>query len=186
MGSKLITIKTKDRLLAKYTNQCLSTSNVNNLINDIGNLYLESGFVTSRAFIQEQDLSDGELDITIIEGKVAKIIVKPATNSKNLIKAVFPKVPGRYLNLRDIEMGVEQINRLKSHTAKSSLLPAKTPGQTDIVVNIKRTKPIHFSTTIDNKGSEGTGKHLANSSLVVDNPFGRSDRFTIGFNGTIQ
>lgn len=184
LDSKLIELRTKNRIIAKYSKKCMSANTINQLINDIGNYYLENGYITSRAFIKEQDLNDGTLDITVIEGKIDNVLIKPSKNQRNITRFAFPHAKGQYLNLRDIEMGIEQISRLKSQDAKSKLLPSKDVGNTDLIVEIQRTKPLHLGLTIDNQGSEGTGKYLVNSNIVWDNPFGMNDKFTVGLNGT--
>ena len=182
-GASLIKQKTKNIILKKYVQKCLSTNEINNLINTLGNYYLERGFITSRALITEQELNDGSLDITVIEGKVGNIVIKSG-KARNELRTAFPKIKGKYLNLRDIEMGVEQMNRLQSQNMKSSLLPSNKLGVTDVQIERSLSRPVHFSLTVDNHGSKGTGKSLISGNIVWDNPLGLNDKLTFGLNGT--
>ncbi|MFP3710864.1 ShlB/FhaC/HecB family hemolysin secretion/activation protein, partial [Paraburkholderia sp. SIMBA_009] len=46
----------------------------------------------------------------------------------------------------------------------------------------KRAKPWTFVASIDNSGTESTGKWQGNVSLGIDNPLGLNDIFTVGAN----
>ncbi|MDV0916573.1 POTRA domain-containing protein, partial [Enterobacter asburiae] len=70
------------------------------------------GYITSRAFLTEQDLSGGQLNIVVLEGRLEAIRLEGET--PRMLKMAFPGRVGGILNLRDIEQGMEQINRLRS------------------------------------------------------------------------
>lgn len=72
----------------------------------------------------EQDLSHGELTLEILEGRLEKIELDGQTPA--MLRTVFPGAEGHILNLRDIEQGMEQINRLH-RPVQIEILPAP-PG----------------------------------------------------------
>lgn len=57
-----------------FTPGCFGLSEINNILRVITNLYVESGYVTSRAFLVPQDLSSGQLEIVIMEGKLEALL----------------------------------------------------------------------------------------------------------------
>ena len=63
-------------LIKPYINECNGLKNLSIIRDKISNEYINRGYVTSRAFIKLQDLSDGVVDINVIEGKIEKIIVE--------------------------------------------------------------------------------------------------------------
>ena len=61
----------RERLLKPYIGQCLGVSQLNELLKVITDYYLGKGRVTSRAYLPQQDLSTGHLQVLVVEGKVS-------------------------------------------------------------------------------------------------------------------
>lgn len=51
-----------EELIAPYLNNCNGMKNLSNLRDKISNLYIDKGYVTSRAYFKPQDLSRGIVD----------------------------------------------------------------------------------------------------------------------------
>ncbi len=161
-----------------YKNQCLNLSQINSLTEDITNFYIERGFITTRAYIPAQDLSSGILELKIIEGKL-EAIEYPL--KKKEIKAAFPNLVYKPLNLRDFEQGLDQMNRLKSNNAEISLTPGNENGSSIVQINNNKTKPWHVRTGIDNTGLESTGEEQAFIELDYDNLLSINDLLSLSF-----
>lgn len=116
-----------------FLDKCLALAQLADLVKQLNRLFLERGLVTTRAFLPEQSLNDGELQIRIVVGKVQGYESESLTPRN--IKWAFPLDAGDVLNLRDIEQGLDQVNRLRSNNATIDMLPGDKPGQT--VVNVK-------------------------------------------------
>src|SRR5699024_9704331 len=56
-----------------YKEQCLSIVAIKNITKEITNYYIKQGYITSQAFIPEQDLSNYILRIQVIEGRIESI-----------------------------------------------------------------------------------------------------------------
>ncbi len=69
------------RLRARYINRCLNVNDINQLIHDVSNWYIARGFITSRAYLREQDLSSGRLQIILLEGRIEAITLKEEKRS---------------------------------------------------------------------------------------------------------
>ncbi|WP_232486685.1 POTRA domain-containing protein [Pectobacterium parmentieri] len=94
-NSSLLHENDKNKLNKNYINRCINVSNINQLIHDISNWYIERGYITSRAFISEQDLSGEILQIDILEGRLESI--KMNNQSTRALKQVFPGLEGEIL-----------------------------------------------------------------------------------------
>ena len=70
-----------------------------------------------RAYLPQQDLSGGRLEIVVIEGKVSAIEVEDGDQQSISLGNVAPFIEGKALNLRDLEQALDQINRLASNSA---------------------------------------------------------------------
>lgn len=106
--------------------------------------------------------------------------VDPET--RGTLKSAFPVSGGDLLDLRDLEQGLEQMKRVASQDVDMKIEPTGTPGESDVVVSVKRSKPWSFVASVDNSGTDATGKWQGNVSLGVDNPLGLNDIFTVGAN----
>ena len=175
--ASLITPDTQKRLVAPYINQCLSLDRINQLVRAISEWYVQRGYITSRAFLTEQNLSHGTLNITVLEGKLEAIHLQGA--SARQLNMAFPTRAGRILNLRDIEQGMEQINRLRTTPVQIEIIPSSQPGYS--IVNLTSTPefPLTLGLNMDNSGQRSTGIGQLSGSLVGNDLLGVADRWFV-------
>lgn len=176
-GATLISHNKRKQFELSYANQCVGMDKINQLINEISDWYIQQGYITSRAFITEQDLSHGELQIAVLEGRLEKIHLEGASSRQ--LKMAFPGLEGGILNLRDIEQGMEQINRVRSQPVQIEILPSQKPGYS--VVNLTATPefPLSASVNFDNSGQKSTGTGQFSGSLTGNNLLGLADRWLV-------
>ncbi|MGP3590294.1 ShlB/FhaC/HecB family hemolysin secretion/activation protein [Vagococcus sp. WN89Y] len=176
-GVMLISAKAQQKLISPWQNRCLDMAKINALTAAISDWYISRGYITSRAFLTEQDLSHGELHIVVLEGKLKQIRLEG--KSPRMLKMVFPGLEGKVLNLRDIEQGMEQINRLRSEPVQIEILPDSEPGYS--IVNLTTTPefPLSVSLSLDNSGQKSTGEKQLNGSLTGNNLLGLADKWFV-------
>jgi len=186
-GVTLLPEAEQKRLTAPYENRCLYAEDIEKLLADILKAYMDRGYVAVRPYVQTQDLSKGRLEILIVEGKVEGLILKDGRTilpSANLTTA-FPMLAGQPLNLRDIEQGLDQINRLASNSATMEISPGKEAGASVVVIKNEPTFPVHAAAGVDNLGGLSTGRDQASYTLSVDNPLRLNDFITYTHRNTI-
>lgn len=172
-GASKLDPEEQARLAAPYLDKCLGLADINRLIAQITNRYVELGYVTTRVYIPQQDLSGGRLLLKIVEGRIQSIVVQPQDSAS--AGTAFPRLKGEVLNLRDIEQGLDQINRLASNAAKAEIEPGDEPGVSRVVVRNPTRKRWLASVGADNSGTASTGRTLYSAFLGVDNLFGAND-----------
>jgi len=182
-GMTLLGPREIEPVKAKYRGRCLTITDINNLVRDVTNLYIEKGYVTTRVAVPQQDLSGGTLRLQVMEGKVEKIEFKEGDGRARELKGAMPGLEGEVLNLRDIEQGLDQLNRLPSNNATMKLTPGSEPGTTRVVVENKRSKTWRISAGMDNSGQQSTGRNQYLLSLGKDNLFGFNDLLNVYVNG---
>jgi hemolysin activation/secretion protein len=163
------------RLAAPYLGKCLTLADINRLIAEITNRYVELGFVTTRVYIPQQDLGSGRLQLKIVEGRIQSLIIRPEGSAS--AATAFPGLVGQVLNLRDLEQGIDQINRLASNSAKIDIEPGDEPGASQVIVGNEARKRWLASASVDNSGAAATGRNLFAGFLGVDNLLGLNDYF---------
>ncbi|SAL74834.1 outer membrane hemolysin activator protein [Caballeronia arvi] len=167
--------------LEHYRGQCVGKDGVNLLAKGLQQLILSRGMVTTRVLLPEQDLSKGTLAFALIPGLIHELrFADPDTTGS--WKSAFPARSGDVLNVRDLEQGLEQMKRVASQDADMKIEPTNTPGESDVVISVKRAKPWSVVASVDNSGSRSTGKLQGNLSVGIDNLFGLNDVFSAGVN----
>ncbi|RPH22325.1 ShlB/FhaC/HecB family hemolysin secretion/activation protein [Buttiauxella warmboldiae] len=173
----LLTARTRAQLVAPYLHQCLDMPHINQLVSDVSEWYIGRGYITSRAFLSEQNLSSGQLIISVMEGRLQHIRMDEIPT--RTLKMAFPGLEGEILNLRDIEQGMEQINRLRSNPVQIEILPGEKPGYS--IVNLTATPefPLRVSLGFDNSGQKSTGTGQLNGALTGNNLLGLADKWFV-------
>ncbi|HRH78695.1 MAG TPA: POTRA domain-containing protein, partial [Cellvibrionaceae bacterium] len=92
-----------------FLNRCLAAGDINSLIRSLTNLYLDAGYITSRAYLPSQNLAQGHLRVVVVEGFVESVTIEGADAKR--LRSAFPGIEGNRLNLRSIEQGVDAIGR---------------------------------------------------------------------------
>jgi len=173
----LISDRQQQALTAPYINRCLNLSEINALVHAVSDWYMQRGYITSRAFLAEQDLSHGQLIIPVLEGKLFAIRLDGAQPA--MLKMVFPHIEGKILNLRDIEQGMEQINRLRRTPVQIEIQPAPQPGYSVVNLTTAAEFPLSAALGFDNSGQKSTGVGQLTASLTGNNLLGLADRWFI-------
>ncbi|ENC0847015.1 ShlB/FhaC/HecB family hemolysin secretion/activation protein, partial [Escherichia coli] len=174
-GATRLTSAETDRLVAPWVNQCLNITGLTAVTDAVTDGYIRRGYITSRAFLTEQDLSGGILHITVMEGRLQQIRAEGADLPARTLKMVFPGMEGKVLNLRDIEQGMEQINRLRTEPVQIEISPGDREGWSVVTLTALPEWPVTGSVGIDNSGQKNTGTGQLNGVLSFNNPLGLAD-----------
>ncbi|KVZ01497.1 hypothetical protein WL12_17760 [Burkholderia ubonensis] len=165
--------------LEHYTGQCVGKQGLDVLVKALSQDILSRGYITTRVLLPEQDLSSGALKVSLIPGVIRRVHFADE-KLRGTWTTAFPTRDGELLNLRDLEQGLEQMKRVSSQDVSMQIVPGDVPGESDVVLDVKRGKPWTVVASIDNSGTRATGKLQGNISLGIDNPLGLNDVFNVG------
>jgi hemolysin activation/secretion protein len=161
-----------------YEGACIGRQGIDLIVKGLSQTILSRGYVTTRVLLAQQDISSGALRIALIPGVIRQLrFADPVT--RGTWKTAFPTRGADLLNLRDLEQGLEQMKRPSSQDVDMQIVPADVPGESDVVISVKHSKPWTLAASIDNSGLRATGKLQGNLSLSVDNPLGLNDTFNV-------
>ena len=164
-----------DGITQPFVGRCLGVPEVEQILGEITRAYMLRGFVTTRAYLPAQDLGQGKLQILVVEGKVEKIRVEGQGRKGFRPGNTIPTAPGDLLNLRDLEQGIDQINRLQSNSASFDIAPGSAPGLSEVIVRNTPAKFYRWNLSADNQGSASTGKQQLGLSFSSDSALGFSE-----------
>lgn len=164
--------------------RCATAADIGAALNRINAHYQKVGFITTRAYVPEQDLADGSLEIIIVPGRIEGYVYGDGSAADARLHTAFPTGRGALLNLRDLEQGLDNINAPQSADGKFQLIPGETTGGSFVQVLVEDQKPWHFDLTINNSGFASTGVTKANANLGFDNVLGLNDQLSFGLTST--
>lgn len=177
LGADKMPARDQRKLTQPYLQQCLGISQINTLVKQVSDWYIGQGYITSRAFLTEQDLSSGTLSLTVMEGKLEEI--KMENQRGAMLTMAFPGLTGKILNLRDIEQGMEQINRLRKTPVQIEIQPGSQPGYSVVNLTSKPEFPLQVAAGFDNSGQKSTGTGQISGSLTGNNLLGLADQWFV-------
>jgi hemolysin activation/secretion protein len=159
--------------------ECTPVTKINALLRSITNQYVGDGYITSRALLSPVQSADDILDILVVEGRLTKVegisdVGRRYSDAE--LALTFPALKGKFLNLRDLEQGVDQLARLGSAEPLIDIVAADIPAASNVLVRRKRTGSwIRPSLSFNNDGSASTGRRQVTASLDLDSPFSFAD-----------
>lgn len=154
---------------------CLGAKGINLLMSTLQNRLVDHGYVTTRVLAPSQDLKSGILRLLIIPGVVRHVRLTPDSDDYIQLYSSFPAHEGALLDLRDIEQGLENMQRLPGVQADMEIVPGEQPGESDILITRKQDKYWRLGFSLDDSGTRSTGRYLGGITFSLDNPFSLSD-----------
>jgi hemolysin activation/secretion protein len=163
--------------------RCLGASGVATAIQRVQRAILERGYVTTRVLTETQELSTGILRLTLLPGRIGHIRFDDGTPSRATLWNAMPAQPGDLLNLRVLEQGLDNLQRLPSAQANIRIVTAQgadaLPGQSDVIIEWTQALPFRLNLSLDDAGSKYTGKRQAAITLAYDHWWTLNDLFYV-------
>ncbi len=147
-----------------YLDKCITPELAQAVLVGATDYYLSRGFITTRAYLPNQDLKQGQLRIVVAEGAVDKIAVEGNDQSVPL-HTTYPVDKDAPLNIRDLEQAVDQLNAVPGNNVTMAIKPGNSPQTSDVVFTNSGEAGVAGRVSLDNSGSESTGKDMLGLSL---------------------
>ena len=176
-GATLLSPRDAATVTSPWLNQCLDMTRLTQVTNAVSDWYISRGYITSRAFLTEQDLSSGVLTLTVLEGRLQQIRLEGV--SQRTLAMTFPGMEGKILNLRDIEQGMEQLNRVRQVPVEIEIQPGESQGWSIVNLTAAPEFPLIGSVSFDNSGQKSTGTGQFSGVLTSNNLLGLADKWFI-------
>lgn len=180
-GAALLSAAQRQALLEPWQGRCLGVPQLNAALKSLTDHYLHHGYVTTRAYLPQQDLKNGELTIIVVEGRLEGLdsssLASPLESAMT-----FPGTVGEVLDLRELEQWVDQLSRLPSRQPQLEVLPGQAVGGSRVTLKGERFKPWRVSANRNNHGDTSTGRQQAGIGLDWDSPLGLADQLNLRAN----
>lgn len=180
--SEILTKEEINSVIGQYVGRNVFISDIQAAIDGLNRIYAEKGFVTARAYLPEQTVSNGNIKIELIESRIGQVTVN---NNKyttdNYILKRMPEKAGQLFDIVNLEQDVLDFNRYHEGVNLTANLKAgQQPGTTDIELTAQETFPFHLIGMMDNAGRRSTGPLRGGPAIVADSLFHHRDQMSLG------
>ncbi|TPW41729.1 ShlB/FhaC/HecB family hemolysin secretion/activation protein [Mixta tenebrionis] len=165
---------------------CLNIANLRHLVSMLENRMMKAGYITSHVSVPEQQAGTGKLTLQIDAGRVGNIALTEGSSDYIHIGNTFPLGSGELLNLRALEQGLENMQRIPNTDVAIRLSPGDTPGTSNIDITRQQHKMWRTAFWLDDAGSRYTGRYQAGAAFYLDNPTSLNDLFYFSVGRTLE
>lgn len=164
-----------------YEGQELTLDQLHSIAEEISGLYADKGYVTSHAYIPEQDITEGYVEILVVEGKVGDVIVVGNERfGENIFRVDIEKrLQGEILDYTLLKGIVRELNSHPDRTVSVSLKPGEEKGFSDVVMHVEEDSLSSISIGFNRMGTELTGKERYSLNWRRSNLFGFDDQIVV-------
>jgi hemolysin activation/secretion protein len=170
-GNSVIDIHELSPIVRPYIGQSVGLAELQKIADLITQKYRNKGYTIAKAYLPEQEIRDGIIEISILEGKVGELKVEGNRHySDGFIKSRFtPVLKDGVIRHTSLEKSLFLLNDYPNLNVAASLEPGQTVGTTDIVAKVTDTRPIHVTFDYNNFGIPSISRNRFGAGLEVGN-----------------
>ena len=182
--NNIFSIDEQNKKFSPFLGKCLYKQLLKEILDTTSEFYIKNGYITTKPYLKEQNILDGEIKIVILIGTIEDIVHSETKESSIKLKTAFILQNEHILNLRNIETSLESINRVPSTNASFEIKPGTSYGKSIIEVKSETSTPYHFTFGIDGEKSLSDNNPDLMGVFSLDNPLGINDIFSFTYNGS--
>jgi hemolysin activation/secretion protein len=155
----------------------LSLSELRIMAARITDYYHKNGYFVAQAYLPAQDINNGVVTITVIEGQYGKIHLRNKTNlSDRLINSQLEGIhSGDVVTIAPLENRLLLLSDIPGVHVASTLAPGASLGVSDLIVDVTPGARVTGSIDADNAGNRYTGENRIGATVNLNNLAGHGD-----------
>ena len=166
-------------LVQKYIGPDRAFDDLQGAANAVSQYLRNKGYFVAQAFLPEQKIQDGIIEIAVLEGRLAEVRIDMDANapvSRSAVARLLASLtPGTVLRDDTVERALFLASDLRGITVRSLIEPGTAPGTANLVVKVEAARRVDGTIEFDNYGSRFTGENRFGVSVNVNSPLGRGD-----------
>lgn len=171
-GNTVIASEELRAIVGEYEGKGLSLPDLQVAASLISEEYKKRGYIHATAYLPEQVVTDGVVEIAILEGRLGEIRVEGNHKyySTEFIKKHFdPIVKRGAINQDDLERALLVLNGYPKLYVKATLQTGSEPGTIDIIIKAENSRPINVTLDYNNYGSRFVSRSRYGITFEVGN-----------------
>ncbi|HIK08260.1 MAG TPA: ShlB/FhaC/HecB family hemolysin secretion/activation protein [Trichormus sp. M33_DOE_039] len=187
-GSSIFEAETFNSITKPIEGRTVTVEDLTKVADSITQLYLNRGYITSRAILVDQKITNGVVEIRVIEGSLEKIIIEGTKRlNPNYVRSRINLGASKPLSSASLE---DQLRLLRNDplftNVEASLRPGSGLGQSILVVRVIEANPFEATFSIDNYSPPSIGSERLGVSATYRNLTGIGDELAAAYYRTTQ
>lgn len=180
VGSSVFSEAEFAAIVDAYEGRELGFGDLRQVADDITQLYLESGYITSRAVLSEQTIVDGVVQVRVVEGELEEIQVEGTRRLSDYVRDRVNLANRKPLNQADLEAQL-QLLRADSlfDNIEASLRAGTGEGQSKLIVRVLEAPTFSGRASVDTNSPASVGIARTGIEGTIKNPLGFGDRLDL-------
>ncbi len=180
VGSSVFSDREFDPITSDYEGRTLGLRDLRQLADDITQLYLESGYITSRAILSEQTIVDGVVQVQVVEGSLEDIQVEGTNRLARYVRDRVNLANRTPLNQVDLESQLQLlradplINRIEA-----SLRAGTGEGKSQLIVRVLEASAFSGRAVLDTNSPPSVGVVRTGLEANYNNALGLGDQLSL-------
>lgn len=182
VGSTVFSEAELEQSVRAFENRTLTLEELQQATDAVTQLYLNAGYITSRAIVPEQTAVDGTVQLQVIEGRLEDIRVEGSDRLGNYVRsrvALGGTQPVSQARLED------QLRLLRADplfdNVEASLRAGTEPGSSILVVRVTEANPLIANLAIDTLSPRSVGEFRTGITLGYRNLTGLGDTLSASY-----
>jgi hemolysin activation/secretion protein len=184
-GNTVVSKEQLEAITAPYIGQALELPLLESAAQAITNYYRKKGYTLALAYVPQQDVKFGVVELAVLEGRIGDITVSGNKYySSSFIKGHFAQaMEDNVVRNESLERGLLLLNEYPGLKTSATLEPGKSAGATDVHVTAEDKRPLHFMLDMNNYGFNNISRYRFGAGVEVGNVL--VDGGTLTLNGII-
>ena len=187
VGSSVFSQEELNQATAEFLGKPITFAQLLQAANQVTELYLQQGYITSGAYIPSQAIQSGTITIQVVEGSLEEIeveIVKGRLNS-DYVRSRIAIAVAKPLNINHLQEALQllQLNPL-IESLNAELSTGTKPGTNSLVVKVFGAKTFAASIDLNNNRNPSIGSFERGIKLSEANLLGLGDEMTFTYTNT--
>jgi hemolysin activation/secretion protein len=183
VGNNLLSSEQLAPALATFVGQALDFAGLQRTADAVAAAYRQAGWIV-RAYLPEQDISEGTISLQVIEAQFAGLRFESEPSQRVMreqLQAFFTQkqTQGQALNAHALDRALLLADDLPGISVAGTLVPGAADAETALVLQTT-DEPFFFGDVgVDNTGARATGSNRLTANLSINSPGSRGELLSL-------
>jgi hemolysin activation/secretion protein len=176
LGSTVFETADFEPILQPYLNRSLTIEELRQAADAVTQLYLNEGYITSRAILGNQTIANGQVQLQVIEGTLEDIQIEGSDRLANYVRdriSLGARTPLRQTDLEN-QLRLLRVDPLIENI-EASLRAGSGLGQSVLIVRVAEADQLEGHLVLDTNSPPSVGTVRTGAELTYRNPLGYGD-----------
>lgn len=167
-------------VFSEWEGRTIAVKDIAGILDAVNALYRQKGYLVCQAVVKPQRISQGRLEITLIEGVTDKVTVEELkSTNESYVRRAFNLPEGEVANYREMLEDLVRFNMTNDTALTVDISAGDAPNTSAYTIAASEPDRWGLSVFADTTGSESTGRPRAGASIVNRSLLGWRDSLTL-------